>query len=408
MTDANVALRWGQGERDRNWNGPGMRVLDGMAQRLQIGTLVIRAPDGTARRFGSGAQPKAELSVHNPRLAFRILRRGSLGFAEGFIAGDLDTPDLEAVLRLFLVNYERLRKQFEPSRLVRALSGIYHRLHRNTRRGSRRNIHAHYDLGNAFYGAWLDPSMTYSSAMFSDDGDLEVAQASKYRHLADLMGLHAGQHVLEVGCGWGGFAVYAAERGCEVTALTISEEQHAYTSARVAAAGLADRVNVRFQDYRDVRGTFDAIVSIEMFEAVGEAFWPVFFDRLRSLLRDDGRVGLQVITIADEYFDDYRCSVDFIQRYVFPGGMLPSPSRLRTEAERAGLSFERKATFGPDYAQTLRLWTERFAAAWPRIQCQSQRFDERFRRLWCYYLAYCEAGFRVGTTNVEQSVFRRA
>jgi cyclopropane-fatty-acyl-phospholipid synthase len=385
-----------------------MRVLAAMCGRLHRGRLVVLAPDGSQRVFGAEGPGthEATLQINRPRLAFRVLRGGALGFAEAYLDGDCDTPDLTALLSLFLLNGDDLAYEWQGKAWVRAIKRLYHRLHPNSKRGARRNIHAHYDLGNAFYSLWLDPSMTYSAALFRETDDLLTAQRQKYHQLARLLELQPGQHVLEVGCGWGGFAEIAArDYGCRVTGVTISEEQFAYARERIAQAGLHDRVEVRFQDYRDIDGRFDAIASIEMFEAVGEAYWPTYFRCLHDRLAPGGRCGLQVITIADRYFEDYRQGVDFIQRYVFPGGMLPSPTRLRAEAERAGLALERAVAFGKDYARTLAIWAERFGRAWPEIQPQG--FDERFRRTWSYYLAYCEAGFSLGSIDVEQVVFRR-
>ncbi len=402
---------WGRDESgavEAGWAGAGMRVLAAMCGRLCRGTLTVVAPDGSRRTFGHGRADglRATLQVCRPRLAFRVLRGGALGFAEAYLDGDCDTPDLAGLLRLLLANGDDLDREWQGRPWVRALQRLYHRLHPNSKRGARRNIHAHYDLGNDFYRLWLDPSMTYSAALFRATDDLEAAQRVKFRQLADLLELRPGQHVLEVGCGWGGFAEFAAkECGCRVTGITISKEQFAHATARIAEAGLADRVEIRFQDYRDVGERFDAIASIEMFEAVGEAYWPVYFRCLHDRLERGGRCGLQVITIADRYFESYRQGVDFIQRYVFPGGMLPSPTRLRLEAERAGLVVERAVAFGQDYARTLATWAERFGRAWPDIRAQG--FDERFRRTWSYYLAYCEAGFSLGSIDVEQVVFRR-
>ena len=412
MSDAEIIAREsarGAGRRRRaGWNAPALRLLRGLAARFKEGRLEVVAPDGSARWFGRGTGGlEATLVIRRPRAVYRFLKGGALGFAEAYIDGDVDSPDLEALLRLFLANYDALAGRWQSTAAVRLVRRLWHRLRPNSKRGSRRNIHAHYDLGNAFYGLWLDPSMTYSAALFDGTDDLEEAQRRKYRRLAQELRLEPGSHVLEVGCGWGGFAVTAAaEFGCRVTAVTISEAQYAHARQRVADAGLAEQVEVRFQDYRDLEGRFDAIASIEMFEAVGEAYWPVYFSKLQALLAPSGRVGLQVITIDDRYFEDYRTTVDFIQRYVFPGGMLPSPSALRAAGEAHGLVLEGRFAFGRDYARTLALWSERFEMVWPEIERLG--FDERFRRLWSYYLAYCEAGFRVGTIDVEQVVFRRA
>ena len=291
---------------------------------------------------------------------------------------------------------------------MRVINRLSHRRRRNSRSGSRKNIHAHYDLGNAFYAAWLDATMTYSSARFAgpDDG-LEAAQTRKYAALARLMDLQPGQTVLEIGCGWGGFAEYAArEIGAHVTGVTISQEQHDFARRRLFEAGLAERTDIRMLDYRDVAGRFDRVASIEMFEAVGREYWPAYFDKIREVLVPGGRAGLQIITIQDALFEDYNSRTDFIQKYVFPGGMLPSEARLRPVIEQAGLDWQAVERFGSDYADTLALWDGRFQAAWPDIR-RMGGFDERFRRLWRFYLGYCEAGFRSGRTDVIQLALNR-
>ena len=284
--------------------------------------------------------------------------------------------------------------------VVRALDHLRHLLRRNSRAGSRRNIHAHYDLGNSFYAAWLDPGMTYSSALFREAGtSLEAAQREKYAVLARRIGIESGHKVLEVGCGWGGFAEFVGrEIGAEVDAITISQAQFDHASARIQAAGLADRVRIKLCDYRDLDGVYDRVASIEMFEAVGEPYWPTFFNKLEAVLKPGGLAGLQIITIADDLFDGYRRRPDFIQKYIFPGGMLPSQSRLREEVASAGLVWRGLDGFGADYAQTLHQWTGRFESAWPKIQALG--FDDQFRRLWRYYLGYCQAGFTTGRTDV--------
>ncbi|MDR4306106.1 class I SAM-dependent methyltransferase [Chelatococcus sambhunathii] len=380
-----------------------------IASKIAIGQLTVTLPDGRSMVFaGKTPGPKAVLVVNDHRFATRILRDGDIGVAEGFLSGDWTSPDLPVFLELFCVNAEHTSAHLLAKPLFRALQNFQHWLRRNTKAGARRNIEAHYDLGNAFYEQWLDPSMTYSSALFVDETEeLEEAQRTKYRALADAAGMREGEHVLEIGCGWGGFAEFAAkEVGARVTALTISPAQLDYARRRIFQAGLSERVTFKLQDYRDERGVFDRIASIEMFEAVGEKWWPAFFAQLRDRLRPGGAAGVQVITIQDRLFEAYRRETDFIQRYVFPGGMLPSPTALRTAATKAGLAVSDERIFGLDYAATLSKWRDRFRAAWPTIQPLG--FDERFRRLWEYYLAYCEAGFRSGNIDVRQVVFARS
>ena len=381
-----------------------------LAANWTIGSLAVRLPTGEQHLLqGRTPGPHGVLCVKDYRFARRVLDSGDIGFAEGYMAAEWDTPHLAALLEALADNYAHIRRLFDGNVVMKAVNWMSHRRHRNNRAGSRKNIHAHYDLGNAFYGAWLDAGMTYSSARFVDGGDigLEQAQAAKYASLARIMDLRPGHRVLEIGCGWGGFAEYAArEIGADVTGVTISREQHDYARRRLVNAGLADRARVELVDYRDVRGRFDRVASIEMFEAVGQEYWPTYFDKIHEVLTPGGRAGLQIITIQDALFDNYRARTDFIQRYVFPGGMLPSEERLKPVVERAGLLWDGRQGFGFDYAETLKRWDERFQAAWAEIR-RMGGFDERFRRLWRFYLAYCEAGFRAGRTDVIQLALSR-
>jgi cyclopropane-fatty-acyl-phospholipid synthase len=382
-----------------------LRILMAMGTQIRRGGIRATLPDGRCFLF-QGAAPGTlgEITIRHARVARRMLVGGGVGLAEAYLDGDWETADLCALLTMAAENEEVFSEEVLAGKgWRRLLNRLVHLLRRNTRRGSRRNIADHYDLGNHFYGAWLDETMTYSSAVYDEGANsLESAQQEKYRRLAALLQVRPGHHVLEIGCGWGGFAAYlGGEVGCRVTAITISREQHDYARRRVAAAGLADRVEVCLRDYRDTSGQFDRVASIEMVEAVGEQFWPLFFATLRDRLRPGGRAALQAITIADRFFDNYRTSPDFIQRYVFPGGMLPAPSVLRAQTAAAGLRWEQEARYGQDYARTLAEWQQRFAAAWPALAGHNG-FDRRFRRLWDYYLAYCRAGFLVGFTDVHQ------
>jgi cyclopropane-fatty-acyl-phospholipid synthase len=379
------------------------------AARLHWGTVTFTLPDGRMVRIeGSVPGKHAELIVNDYRCFWRLVRTANVGFAEGYLAKEWDTPDLEAVLEVFARNADRMRELYEGRWWAQIANRVLHAMNRNTRAGSRRNIHAHYDLGNEFYKRWLDPSMTYSSAKFDrPDEPLTDAQRNKYAALARRIGLKPEHHLLEIGCGWGGFAEFAAkEIGCTVTGITISQEQHDFAKRRLQAAGLADKTDIRLQDYRDTQGAFDRIASIEMFEAVGEEYWPAYFNKVRGLLKPGGVAGLQIITIDEQYFSGYRRSVDFIQKYVFPGGMLPSPKALREQIESAGLVWRENTNFGEDYAKTLAAWRDRFMDAWDDIRTLG--FDERFKRLWNYYLSYCEAGFRAGSIDVTQVAVARA
>ncbi len=372
---------------------------------LRYGALEVVLPDGRRTRFlGASEGPHARLVVRSYAFV-RRLASGDVGFAEGYVAGEWTCDDLVALLSLLAAN-QHLIDRFLSNPFVRAAQMARHWLNRNSRAGSRRNIHAHYDLGDDFYKLWLDPSMTYSSGL-NVGADLEAAQADKYAAIARAADIGANHNVLEIGCGWGGFAEYAArEIGCRVTALTISQSQFDYATRRIADAGLSDRVSVALRDYRDERGDYDRIVSIEMFEAVGEAYWKGYFATLDARLKAGGMAALQVITIREDIFPRYRREMDFIRRYVFPGGMLPTPTHLRDLGEAAGFSVTHERGFGLDYAATCRAWRERFEAAWAEIGRLG--FDERFHMIWRYYLAYCEAGFAAGTIDVRHIAYRKA
>jgi cyclopropane-fatty-acyl-phospholipid synthase len=387
---------------------PLARIAFGALAKIRHGSMTITLPDGRRLRF-RGAEPgeDAELVIRDFRLTRRFFAGGDLGAAEAFLDGMWDSPNVTAFLQFFLRNKEALQDKMHGMPVARLFSRIGHLMRRNSKTGSRRNIEYHYDLGNRFYTQWLDPTMTYSAARFAHPGQaLSEAQTNKYRSLAEQIGLKPEHHLLEIGSGWGGFAEYAAkEIGCRVTGITISKEQLAFARERMAQKQLSHKVDIRYQDYRDVDEKFDRIASIEMFEAVGEEYWPTYFRKVRDCLKPGGKAGLQIITIADRSFAAYRKRADFIQRYIFPGGMLPSPAVLRQQVAQAGLTWADNLEFGLDYAETLRLWRERFRAAWPDIRAQG--FDERFRRMWEYYFSYCEAGFRAGNIDVTQVTLAR-
>jgi cyclopropane-fatty-acyl-phospholipid synthase len=373
------------------------------AENWEAGSLTFILPTGKALTVkGRKGGPNATIRIRDYNFVRRALLSGDIGFAEGFMAGEWETPDLSTVLEAFSLNFDKLAGLHAGNPIMRALNAIHHLFNRNSRSGSKRNIHAHYDLGNAFYSRWLDPTMTYSSALYEHpDQPLPDAQRAKYAALAKTIGLTPGKHVLEIGCGWGGFAEFAAkEVGAKVTGITISQAQYDFARKRLFEQGLSEKADIRLVDYRDVEGRFDAVASIEMFEAVGEEYWPAYFGKIREVLAPGGRAGLQIITIRDELFSDYRSRTDFIQRYIFPGGMLPSEARLKEETERAGLEWSDLKRFGQNYADTLAEWGRQFEAAWHEIR--KDGFDERFRRLWRFYLSYCEAGFRTERTNVIQ------
>ncbi len=384
-------------------------AVHAIASRLAEGTLDFVLPDG--RRFRCGGRlpgEMAEVRVLNPDLFARMVREGELGFCEAYLDGWWDTPDLQALMDLVQRPANRVvNGGFPGQRLVRAWERLRFWMHENSKRQARRNIAAHYDLGNDFYGLWLDDSMTYSSAIFeTGQENLEAAQERKYASMVDRMGARPGDHVLEIGCGWGGFAEYAAgKRGLKVTALTISQAQHDFAVARMARAGLSDRVEIRLQDYRDERGAYDGIASIEMFEAVGEKYWPTYFRTLHDRLKPGRSAVLQVITLAEERWERYRRNVDFIQKFIFPGGMLPTQRHLRDQGGRAGLRVADEITFGESYSLTLRRWREVFLARWGEVRALG--FDERFHRMWDVYLTSCAGAFHGGNCDVTQITLSR-
>ena len=383
------------------------RVFD-VANRINHGRLDFVLPDGRVfRAKGPKPGPLAEMRVHNPEIFARLIREGDLGFSEAYVDGWWSSPDLQAFMDFVHHDNEELYDGFPGMGFVRAYERLRHWMNRNHRRQARRNISHHYDLGNEFYALWLDETMTYSSALFETGQEsLEKAQIAKYASLIDQMGVQPGDHVLEIGCGWGGFAEYAAkERGLRITGLTLSREQLKYAEERIEKAGLSHLVDFKLQDYRDERGRYDGIASIEMFEAVGEKYWPVYFDTVHDRLRPGAQATLQIITVEDRRWETYRKGVDFIQKYIFPGGMLPSPKILHREIERAGLNVEKCIGFGESYSQTLRRWHEDFNVKWDQIS--EIGFDRRFRRMWNFYLTSCAGAFRSGNCDVVQITIAR-
>jgi len=376
-------------------------------ERLSIGRLTLKLPGGSVRTFGqSGAQPCAEIEVTDWRFFRRVLLDGDIGFAEAYMEGFCDSPDLPGLIALLAKNQEVLGSVTRTNVFHNLLLKLLHRRHENTREGSKKNIHAHYDLGNKFYGLWLDPTMTYSAALYEGEGakPLEAAQTAKYERILTQIGARQGDTILEIGCGWGGFAETAARRGMRVAGVTISREQLDFARERLQRAGLSDRVDLQFCDYRDIQGRYDHIVSIEMIEAVGERYWPDYFDALKRHVSPGGSALVQAIVIADEFFDGYRRNPDFIQTYIFPGGMLLSPEGIREQCRQAGLKIAELYSFGLDYARTLETWLGRFDGV--ADQVARLGFDERFRRMWRYYLAYCAAGFSTRRTDVLQAHFK--
>ena len=383
------------------------RVFD-LVGKLNSGRVDFILPDG--RRFraeGSKPGPVAEVTINNPDVFARLVREGDLGFCDAYLDGWWTTPDLQAFMDFIHADNDDMYDGFPGMALVRAWEKARFWFQSNTKRQALKNISYHYDLGNDFYSLWLDDTMTYSSALFNTSQEsLEKAQIAKYASMVDQMGVKPGDHVLEIGCGWGGFAEYAAkERGLKVTGLTISKEQLEYAEKRIKSKGLSDKVNLKLQDYRDETGVYDGVASIEMFEAVGEKYWPVYFDKIKQCLKPGKQATLQIITIQDARWEVYRKSVDFIQKYIFPGGMLPSPSVLRKEVHKAGLSVQHSIEFGKSYSQTLRRWFEVFNNKWDNISAMG--FDDRFRRMWNFYLTSCAATFESGNCDVTQITLQK-
>ncbi len=387
---------------------PAGPILKRLFACLKVGRISVRMPNGATLHHQTGRPgPEATMVLYRWRALRRLLWGGDVAFAEAYMDGDWSSPDLPALLELAAVNIAEIERAISGLFPVRLFNRARHLLRVNSRRGSRRNIAFHYDLGNDFYRLWLDPSMTYSSALYRTGNEtLEQAQEHKLGRIVELLAAGPGAETLEIGCGWGALAARLADAGTTVKGITLSTEQlaHARDVARKSERG--DRIRLELQDYRDCQGSFDRIVSIEMLEAVGERYWPVYFDKIRDLLKPDGRVVLQVITIDDSRFETYRKGADFIQRYVFPGGMLPTKALIAAHAEKAGLKLVASECFGESYARTLADWRARFRQSSGAMQRLG--FDQRFRRLWDYYLAYCEAGFRAATIDVGLFVIEHA
>lgn len=379
-----------------------IKLLYKVLSNCEQGRLHIHLDDETYLVEGKQIGPDANITIHKTlKIMKKLSSDGDIGFAEAYMQGDWDTDNLSDFLYWATLNLKALSTHLEANVFVRLYHRLRHFSRRNSERGSRRNIAAHYDLGNDFYQLWLDSTMTYSSAIFTKQNEsLEQAQAQKYEQLLTSLNATPGQHILEVGCGWGAFAEHAAKQGYRVTGITLSTEQLAWAKQRVHDAGLNELVDLRLQDYRHLEQQFDHIVSIEMFEAVGESYWPGFFDMLFSRLKPGGKIALQTITIDHQYFDQYRQNVDFIQRYIFPGGMLPSPKIFAQHAEQAGLTVNNATNYSADYERTVLLWHQRFNDVVHQVETLG--YDNHFIRMWRYYLSYCEAAFRTGHTGVYQ------
>lgn len=393
--------------------GPGSvvdrAILGFVGGRLRCGRLIVRMPDGRVRAFqGRADGPTARVDLHDTSVLRRLALTGAIALADGYIDGRYDSPDPAALIELGALHMEPEYRTEVPDVVQRGLRTAWRKVGRAFEtRGPVRDIVHHYDLGNDFYAAWLDPTMTYSSAVFArEDMTLEEGQREKYRLLAEASDIHEGHRVLEIGSGWGGFATYLArERGADVKTMTVSREQATYVGKLAAETGLADRVHVDLRDFREADGAFDRVVSIEMIESIPGHRWAEFFGVVHDRLVPGGRAGLQVITVADRHWTWSDENPDFVRRYVFPGGQVPSPSVLRRLSDAANLAWISSAEYGRSYARTLHTWRDRFDTAWPEIAALG--FDESFRRMWRYYLAYCEGGFASGRTDVSQIVLER-
>ncbi len=380
-----------------------VRFLLAILSNLHCGRLTLTLPDGSQHQFsGAMSGPDSDLTIHTESALRRLLHDGKMGFCEAFMDGEASSQSLPTLIELAVLHDKYLENALKTNIFRQAGLRLFHMLRRNNKLGSAKNIAHHYDIGNSFYEAWLDPTMTYSSAVFdSETDDLTTAQLNKYKRLAELADIQPGDRVLEIGCGWGGFAKFVSQHiGAHVTGITISQAQLAYAKASLAEAGLQNKVDLKLMDYRDLQGRFDKIVSIEMFEAVGQAYWPVYFDTISRMLKSGGRAVIQSITIDHDAFQSYRDQPDFIQRYIFPGGMLPSMPMLQSPVAQAGLELVAENGYASDYARTLQEWRARFLAAWPSLA--GDKFDNRFKRMWELYLAYCEGGFRAGMIDVKQ------
>jgi cyclopropane-fatty-acyl-phospholipid synthase len=377
------------------------RIMTQVFKRAPYGTLCITGPGGWQQHFeGAKPGPKADLHVHDWKMLKQALLRGDIGFGETYIEGHWSTSDLSELMTYMVYNMEAAGKVMHANWLMRRVFQLVNWARRNTRKNSRENIRAHYDVGNAFYRLWLDETMTYSSALFAGDEhrDLAAAQRAKYQRILDKM--EPAGEILEIGCGWGGFAEEATKRQHHVTGLTLSHEQHDFARERLIQKGLDNHAHIKLEDYRDTRGTFDYIVSIEMFEAVGEQYWPAYFRTVRDRLKQGGKAVIQTITIDDQYFEDYKLRSDFIRHYTFPGGLLPSMKRLKEEIEAAGLKLKETFSFGQDYAKTCQIWKETIDHKIEEIKALG--YSEEFLRSWRFYLCCCVGAFAARRTDVVQ------
>lgn len=386
------------------WTVLRIKALKKVFEQIQIGQLHVTFPNGDVSIYkGHKDGPNADIILSSDDAVKYLLRNGIIGFCEAYMCNNIESNNLAALTELATLHSDLISQKLSHNPIKRAMLKIIHFANRNSKSGSRKNIAYHYDLGNEFYKEWLDPSMTYSSAIFdSEKQELNDAQYNKYKKISELAEIRAGDRILEIGCGWGGFMEYAAKTyDAHVTGITISNSQFDFAERRMRKEGLTDKTEIKLQDYRDLNQKYDKIISIEMFEAVGEKYWPIYFDKIGQSLNEGGKAALQIITINENQYTNYRNNPDFIQRYIFPGGMLPSLTALQHSIGKAGLQINYSYGFGLDYAKTLSNWRDRFIGAWPKLANEA-KFDNRFFKMWELYLAYCEGGFRGGIIDVKQ------
>ena len=372
-------------------------------KKFSYGSIQIEFSDGYIENIKAKKPgPKAMLKINKPNAAKEIIQGGSVAFAESYINKDISTDNLTNLIHYCALNNDQAESTFNISILKKIVHKIFHYKNKNTKNQAKKNISFHYDLGNKFYEYWLDKTMTYSSAIFNNKSiELEAAQNNKYKKLAELSAIKNGDQILEIGCGWGGFAEFIGNNyDCNLTAVTISKEQYEYTKKRIFDANLSHKIEVLLCDYRNITGKFDKIVSIEMFEAVGKQYWNTFFKKIENILKPKGSISLQLITIDDNIYDVYKTNPDFIQKYIFPGGMLPSDKILKELINKTSLKINSIDSFSKDYAKTLNIWNKEFNKKWDKIE--KLGFDENFKLLWNYYLSYCEGGFLSKNIDLKQ------
>ncbi len=376
--------------------------------KIKYGELTVKFPSGSIKTFkGNDKNYTANLTINNYKFVSKILKRKSVGFAESYMDGDFSSSNLTNLLILAFRNENYFLENLKSNIFFNIYSKFKHFLNENTKSQSKKNIEYHYDLGNKFYTQWLDSSMTYSSAYFEKDNqNLFDAQINKYHKIAESLNLNENSKVLEIGCGWGGFSSYIAKNfNSQIEAITISKAQFEYASNRIQNEGLGEKVSIKFRDYREIQHKYSNIVSIEMFEAVGKKYWEKYFTVLKNSLSNSGKAALQIITIDEERATNYQNQPDFIQQYIFPGGMLPTKKELNEINKKVGLNFKEIKSFGLSYAKTLNVWNHQFQNAW--YDLAELGFNQRFKRMWEFYLAYCETGFRTGSTDVSHFIINK-